>query len=78
MEVDDSSLNISMEPFPNACKYLWMDFNLKTGQGRYTCTCQESTCAGCLKDGWCPIYPILGEMIKKSAEEFFKTKEVNG
>lgn len=45
----------SFEPVTDACSHLIISVKLRTGGYGYECVCEEETCAGCIKDGWCPI-----------------------
>ena len=45
----------NFEPVEDVCSHLIISVKLRTGGYGYECVCQEETCAGCIKDGWCPI-----------------------
>jgi hypothetical protein len=52
-----------IEPDKSVCTYLDLTANLRSGTTEWSCHCNESTCANCMKDGWCPIYPKMVEKL---------------
>lgn len=56
-----------------ACSHLILMLKVKTGATQFDCVCEEETCAGCIKDGWCPLYVTRMEMIKKYGNYLFNT-----
>lgn len=55
----------------DACSHLILMIKLKTGVTQFDCVCEEEACAGCIKDGWCPLYTTRMEMIKKYGDYLF-------
>lgn len=52
----------------DACSYLILSTSVKRDVSQFDCVCQESTAAGCIKDGWCPIYAQRMMRLKEYSE----------
>jgi hypothetical protein len=63
------------KPDERFCTYLLITTRPRKGYSEYNCVCQEETCAGCMKDGICPIYPEMKKKIEEISKNYGGDKD---